>query len=572
MNARTRALALALIGATAPAVLPAVRAESAALPDRSSPAPGEGRAGAAGRVLVRLSPGADFRAVLGDGVEHLFGDWYRLSLPSADRREGALAHLARKPGVDQLEGDRTYWLEPPPALSELAPGAPAATASSPNDPLFPQQWHHRRVGAEAAWELSRGTGVAVAVIDSGISTGGRDLRCAPLAGEYDAVVDLEGAGAAVDRHGHGTFIAGIVAQCTDNGEGAAGLAHGARLLAVRACTDDGACAASDVARAIDWAVERGAGVITLSLGFACPGQDWPECSTAIENDALARAAAADVVVVAIAGNAAQDRIGFPANHPDVLGVAGVDAQLLRAVYSSWGSALSLAAPSGDTTVDRDGDGHPDGILQETLGRICLPALPFAYCRWQGTSFAGPHVAAAAALLRSRRPEANRYQIRRALEESALDRGAPGFDPIYGHGVLQADRALVRLDEFLAADPASCFPSLERLCLQGGRFAVEVEWIDFQGGTGRGRALPRGADSGLFWFFAPANLELLVKVLDGCGLNDRFWFFAAATTDVGYRLRVTDTATGEVRLYLNALGTAAPAVTDTSAFPCGAPGG
>ncbi len=111
------------------------------------------------------------------------------------------------------------------------------------------------------------------------------------------------------------------------------------------------------------------------------------------------------------------------------------------------------------------------------------------------------------------------------------------------------------------------PSPERLCLAGGRFAVEVTWREFAGATGRGQALPRTADSGLFWFFAPTNLELLVKVLDGCGVNDRFWVFAAATTDVEYRLRVTDTANGSVREYPNALGVASPAVTDVSAFAC-----
>jgi hypothetical protein len=185
------------------------------------------------------------------------------------------------------------------------------------------------------------------------------------------------------------------------------------------------------------------------------------------------------------------------------------------------------------------------------------------------------VAAAAALLRSHRPGATRYQIRRAIEESALDRGAPGFDAIYGHGVLQAAAALARLDAILAGDPASCEPSPERLCLGGesgvgggDRFAVEIEWRDFFGNEGRGQAVARTGDSGLFWFFAPDNLEVLVKALDGCGVNQHHWLFAAATTTVEYRLRVTDTATGAVKVYENALGVSSPAVTDTSAFPCG----
>ncbi len=536
----------------------ATRAGAGARPDLPS---------RADRLLVRLVPGADPQALLGPRAEHLFGRWYRRPLAAGESRSAALERLGAAPGVERVELDAIHRIEEAPALDAGSAAAPAAPAFTPDDPLFPQQWHHRAVEAEAAWAIARGAGVDVAVIDSGVSTGGRDLACTPLAAEYDAVADVEGPGVAADVHGHGTFIAGIVAQCTDNGIGAAGLAHGARLLAIRACTADAECASSDVARAIEWAAGRGARVITLSLGFACGGLDWPDCSTAVENDAIAAATAAGALIVAIAGNASQDHIGFPANHPDVIGVGGVDARLLHASYSSWGSALALVAPSGDTSVDADSDGHPDGILQETLGRICLPIASYAYCRWHGTSFAGPHVAAAAALLFSHRPEANRFQVRRALEESALDRGAAGFDPIYGHGVVQAAAALSRLDAILAGDPASCTPSPERLCLAGNRFAVEVEWRDFQGGTGRGQALPRTVDSGLFWFFSANNLELLVKVLDGCGVNGRFWVFAAATTDVEYRLRVTDTANGRAREYPNSLGVAAPADTDVDAFPC-----
>jgi subtilisin family serine protease len=563
---------LAALTLGAPAARAATEVPAVGL-DRLGPAARAHRTARGDRLLVRFPPSAPAPG-LPHGARQLSGGWWRVPLGAGETLDGALARWSALPGVDRVEVDAIHRFDPPAAAPVAA--ATAGDVFVPDDPLFPQQWHHRVVEAEAAWTTARGEGVVVAVIDSGVSTGGKDLACAPLAGEYDAVGDVEGPGAAADVHGHGTFIAGIVAQCTDNGVGAAGLAHGARLLAIRACTADAECAASDVARSIDWATEHGAGVITLSLGFACDGFDWPACSTAIENDAIARAAAAGVVITAIAGNGAQDHLGFPANHPDVLGVGGVDARLLRASYSSWGSALSVVAPSGDTDKDDDGDGHDDGILQETLGRICIPALSYAYCRWQGTSFAGPHVAAAAALLRSAHPQANRFQIRRAIEESALDRGAPGFDAIYGHGLLQAAAALERLGTILESDPASCTPSPERLCLGGApdtggtagdRFAVDVEWRDFAANEGRGRAVPFTADSGLFWFFAPANLEVLVKVLDGCGLNQRHWVFAAATTSVEYRLRVTDTATGAVRVYENVLGVSSPAVTDTAAFPC-----
>ncbi len=102
-------------------------------------------------------------------------------------------------------------------------------------------------------------------------------------------------------------------------------------------------------------------------------------------------------------------------------------------------------------------------------------------------------------------------------------------------------------------------------LRNGRFSVDVSWEDYQGGTGRGQLAHRSADSALFWFFDAQNWELMVKVLDGCGLNGHFWVYAGATTDVAYTLRVTDTATGTVRTYSNALGERQPFVGDTQAF-------
>ena len=113
---------------------------------------------------------------------------------------------------------------------------------------------------------------------------------------------------------------------------------------------------------------------------------------------------------------------------------------------------------------------------------------------------------------------------------------------------------------------ACAADGETLCLQGDRFTATVEWAEFQGNTGVGHVVPTVSDqSGLFWFFNPENWELMLKVLNGCGINDHYWVFSAATTNVEYTLTVTDTFSGEVRTYSNLLGVNAPAVTDTSAF-------
>ncbi len=106
-----------------------------------------------------------------------------------------------------------------------------------------------------------------------------------------------------------------------------------------------------------------------------------------------------------------------------------------------------------------------------------------------------------------------------------------------------------------APSSPCATTTTALCLNSNRFLVEVDWEDFNGITGRGTAVPvmNSTESGLFWFFSPDNIEMLVKVLDGRAFNDHFWVFAGATTNVEYTLRVTDTQTGETRTYVNPLG-------------------
>ena len=121
-------------------------------------------------------------------------------------------------------------------------------------------------------------------------------------------------------------------------------------------------------------------------------------------------------------------------------------------------------------------------------------------------------------------------------------------------------------------PFACVEDSNTFCLVDGRFQVDVDYKDFVGGEGsaivarlNGSTDIQSSDSGLFYFFDPDNWELLVKVLDACAINNHFWVFSAATTNVEYTLRVTDTETGSVQCYENPLGTAAPAITDTEAF-------
>jgi hypothetical protein len=116
-----------------------------------------------------------------------------------------------------------------------------------------------------------------------------------------------------------------------------------------------------------------------------------------------------------------------------------------------------------------------------------------------------------------------------------------------------------------AVPGPCVADARTLCL-GGRFRVRAAWTARDGRAGEASAMPVGAnDSGLFWFFSPDNLELLVKVLDGCADNGHYWVFTGPATNSQYVLTVTDARTGRVRVYFNPLNVSPRAVTDTEAF-------
>lgn len=114
--------------------------------------------------------------------------------------------------------------------------------------------------------------------------------------------------------------------------------------------------------------------------------------------------------------------------------------------------------------------------------------------------------------------------------------------------------------------APCVPSSTAMCLNAGRFMVEATWQTATGATGPGRAIQLTEDSGYFWFFTPSNVELVVKTLDGCGVNSRHWVFAGGLTNVRVELKVTDTQTGAVKTYVNPLNTAFQPIQDTDAFP------
>ena len=390
---------------------------------------------AQGYVLVQLAADAESPDLQAQarGYEHIFGDWYKAPIDAGLSPVEAMAEISSQAAVRTVELD--YIIQLSPQVLSLAAEALTAPDLRPNDPNYNLQWHFPPVQAEQAWDVSAGQGVVVAVIDSGVAKGS-DLACHTFVDEFNAITNQSGAGVATDDLGHGTHVAGTIAQCTNNGLGVAGLAYRAAIMPVKVLNSQGSGTSSDIAQGIDWARSHGADVINLSLGFPCGTQSWPSCSSSIMNSALASAAAADIVIAAAAGNDNESVVGFPANHPDTIAVGAVDFNLNRAPYSSYGSVLDLVAPGGDTSVDRNQDGYVDGVLQQTFKNGS-----WGYYFYQGTSMASPHVAGAAAMLRAQAPNASRTAIKNALLNTARDLGDAGRDDRYGRGLLQIRAAL-----------------------------------------------------------------------------------------------------------------------------------
>jgi serine protease len=289
-------------------------------------------------------------------------------------------------------------------------GAVHALESAP-DPGRSRQWGMDAVGAPLAWSVTRGAGVVVAVVDTGVAPA-PDLEGRLLAG-WNV---LDGSTDAVDDNGHGTHVSGTIGENAENGLAEAGLAPEVSILPVKVLDAGGSGTDSDVATGIVWAADHGARVVNLSLGGAT--------SSRLLSDAVRYATAHGALIVAAAGNES-GAVGYPARIATVLGVGAVDSALTRAPFSNTGTGLDIVAPGV-------------GIIQQTLGS---PRGSFVDASLSGTSMATPFVTAAAALVLAMKPERTPASVARLLERTAQDLGAAGRDAETGYGLVRADRAV-----------------------------------------------------------------------------------------------------------------------------------
>lgn len=344
-------------------------------------------------------------------------------------------HLTLRPNSVMAERDRLYLAtvpteDAPRVLAELAADAEVEAAEEniemralfvPNDPMYDRQWGMARVGLPRSSEVTCGQGVTVAVIDTGVAceNHGEFTRIPDLAGTrclpgWNFVNDTAHAN---DDQGHGTHVAGTIAQTTHNQFGTAGVAFCAAILPVKVLSASGSGSLADVADGIRWAADHGADVINLSLGG--------DGRSKVMDQAVEYAHRRGVTVVCAAGNNGR-AVGSPANAPHAIAVSAVDSGDQIAFFSSRGQEIAVAAPGVN-------------ILQQTIcerGRNRCEQ----FASWSGTSMASPHAAGVAALIHSlgvTDPDA----VRALLQRHSTPTAHGGAErTLYGAGIVSASVA------------------------------------------------------------------------------------------------------------------------------------
>lgn len=305
----------------------------------------------------------------------------------------------------------------------------------PNDPMFPQQWGLAKVRAPAAWNITTGSeSVIVAVLDSGVDATHPDLMHQVIPG-FDLIHNDS---YPVDKHGHGTAVAGVIGAETNNSAYVGGLNWHVSLMPIQVCDDFGACPVATMAQGVIYAVDHGARIINISQDC----QDFAigdPCYYQPLQDAINYAYDHDVLVVASAGNGAQ--IGNPVENPaamdHVLAVGATTPTDTLADFSSYGPYVDLSAP---------------GVGICTTAVITPPFSSLGWVCFVGTSASAPLVAGVAALMLAENPALSADQLEHILESTAVDLAAPGRDDLFGWGRLDALAAVEAARDRIAPTP------------------------------------------------------------------------------------------------------------------------
>lgn len=363
----------------------------------------------------------------------------------------ALARLRRQAGVAFAQPDYiAHAVGSAPARARAWFGVPSTTP-----------WNlgaGAGIDAPAAWATlladhrPGARGVVIAVLDTGVAyrdwkqfTESPDFTGTRFVSPYDFVADTP---YPLDRNGHGTFVAGIIAAASNARPGLDGAAYGASIMPVRVLDAAGEGDETTIARGIRYAVNHHAQVINLSLEFL-PSQVTSSNEIPEIVSAIAYAHRRGVIVVGAAGNDQTAQIAYPARAPGVISVGATTSDRCLADYSNGGQGLDLVAPGGgdDAILPSDPDCHPDRNLP-SIRELTLTNPPhwdqFGYPTYYiGTSMASPEVAATAALVLAGRvlgPRPSPDQVLARLEQTATPLGGSQPNSTYGYGLANAGAA------------------------------------------------------------------------------------------------------------------------------------
>ncbi len=360
-------------------------------------------AGGAKRLIVLWNTDAPAGlAIAGAGQMHRSGNARRTVVDTTPAASAAVAaRLRSDPRVEAVVPD----------VETAGTGWPADAA--PNDPYYSSlQADLRLMGVPEAWTTTTGTGMTVAVLDTGMYAAHQDLAAVAVTSPRN---EIDGSSNVADDNGHGTHVIGEIAAATDNGKGIAGIAPGVRIMPVKVLDQNGQGWFSWLLDGVDHARTHGATVISMSLSGTISSS-----SAAALQPTIDAAYAAGITMVAAAGNTGDSTVGYPCAFNHVLCVAATDNNDAKASFSVHNQYVDIAAP-GVSIVSTLSSG--------------------GYGSMSGTSMSTPHVAAVAALVRSAHPGETVDQVDAALLTTAVDLGAAGRDDSFGWGRVDAAAAV-----------------------------------------------------------------------------------------------------------------------------------